>query len=163
MKNSALKPSGVAALLLCSSLAFTPALASSVEINIFQGKAIQTIDTTGKKTEKIVPADVVVPGDIVVYRYIVNNQGTQNAEGVVVNTAVDSNMRYVRGSATKHGVLFSADGGTVYEKEENLKVMDVDGTMRDANSDDVTNIRWVLNSAVMPDRPISVGFRAVLK
>jgi len=163
MRMLSLQSLSMAALLLVSPMAAGAALASSVEIDIFQGKAVQTVGANGVKAEKIVPTELVVPGDTVVYSYVVRNGGTQTADGVVVNTAVDSNMRYVAGSATPSGVEFSADGGNRFAKEADLRVLDIDGTWRRAVPEDVTNIRWNLEQSVAPGRRFSVGFRAVLK
>lgn len=163
MRMLSLQSFSAAALLFASPIATGTALASSVEIDILQGKAVQSVGANGVKTEKIIPTELVVPGDTVVYRYIVRNGGTRTADGVVVNTAVDSNMRYVAGSATKSGVEFSADGGSRFAKEADLKVLDIDGTWRQALPEDITNIRWNLEQSVAPGRRFSVGFRAVLK
>jgi len=152
----------IAAFCLFGALASTPA-AASVKIDIFQGKAVQTNDANGEKKEQIVAAETVVPGETVVYRYIVNNNGTENAEGVVVNTAIDPNMHYINGSATAYGVEFSVDGGSEFGAQSELSVMDIDGTWREATPEDITNIRWTLKHAVQPGRPFAVGFRAVLK
>lgn len=151
------------ALLLAGGLFIASPAYAFVEIDIFQGKAVTINNSDGTVKENVIPAESVVPGDTVVYRYIVNNNGDQTAEGVVVNTAIDANMRYVDGSATAYGVEFSADGGTQYGAQQDLQVLDVDGTYRPAQPDDITNIRWRLQHAVEPGRPFAVGFKAILK
>jgi len=163
MKTTALGILGPATLFLSSCFFLSPALASTIQVNVFQGKAIQVVKPNGTKAEKVIPAEGVVPGDTVVYRYIVNNRGTAVADGVVVDTAIDPNMRYVDGSATAYGAEFSVDGGAVFGRQDDLTVLDVDGTFRNAMPQDITNIRWRLKHAVAPGRPFSVGFRAVLK
>lgn len=164
MRMPSPRPLTAAPLFLSSCLLLAPlsALASSVEVNVFQGKAVQIMRPDGRRMERVVPADTIVPGDTIVYRYIVTNRGTEAADSVVVDTAIDPGMRYIDGSATACGLEFSTDGGTVFAGLDALRVLDIDGTYRGAVPDDVTNIRWRLRHPVAPGRPFAVGFRAVL-
>jgi len=92
------------ALLLVTCLSPSGVIASPVDIQLFQGKAIRSVDANGIQIERVVPIESVVPGDTVVYRYLVRNGGALAAEGVLINTAVDPNMIYVQNSATQDGV-----------------------------------------------------------
>lgn len=111
------------------------------------------------------PADKVLPGETVVYTYILRNTGDAPANNVAPSTRIPPEMIYVAGSAEGAGATttLSADGGESFAPEGEVLVQDPDGSLRPARPDEFTNIRWVLDGALAPGAQQSVGFKAKLR
>ncbi len=119
----------------------------------------------GHETLRLAPADRVVPGDEVVYTLEIRNVGAAAIRAPTVTNPVPAHMAYLADSATGPGaeVSFSVDGGHDFERPENLRVVDAEGHLRQANCKDYTHIRWKLRNTIKSNSVAFARFRAVVK
>lgn len=117
----------------------------------------------GERLTRLVPADTVVPGDVVIYTTTVENISDKAADNVVVTSPVPEHLSYVAGSAFAPGMLieFSVDGGVSYAASEDLTV-DEDGQSRAATAEDYTHIRFVMQDDLAAGAQGIARFRAQL-
>lgn len=99
----------------------------------------------GERQTRLIPADTVVPGDVVIYTTTVENISDEGADNVVVTSPVPEHLSYIGGSAFAPGMAieFSVDGGASYAAADALMV-DEDGQTRAATAEDFTHIRFVM-------------------
>lgn len=123
----------------------------------------QVVD--GRARKSLVPADRVVPGDEVYYTLEIRNTGPMALPPPTVDYPIPAHMRYVPSSAVGAGadVSFSIDGGRSFDRPENLKVADPNGTERPASPADYTHIRWQLKHILKANSVALARFRAVVK
>lgn len=132
-------------------------------------KAVAEVETrtvrNGSDAVKLAPANRVVPGDQVIYTLEIRNSGAAALRDPIVTYAVPSHMMYVADSATGPGaeVRYSADGGHVFDRPENLRVSDADGHSRAAKPDEYTHIRWKLKNTLKSKSVAFARFRAIVK
>jgi uncharacterized repeat protein (TIGR01451 family) len=122
-----------------------------------------SVGDDGERQTRLVAADTVVPGDVVIYTTTVENISDESAENVVVNNPVPEHLSYVAGSAFAPGMVieFSVDGGATYAPAEELTV-DEDGQTRAATADDFTHIRFVMQGELAAGAQGIARFRARL-
>ena len=130
-------------------------------------KAVAEVETRavpGGRDVKLAPANRVVPGDEVIYTLEIRNPGRTAVLDPVVTYAVPSHMMYVADSATGPGaeVRYSVDDGHVFDRPENLRVNDADGS-RPAKADEYTHIRWKLKNSLKSKSVAFARFRAIVK
>lgn len=150
------------------ALVFSTAVLAEIKLdNTAQVEKIQK-DANGKEVVKLSPADLVVPGDVVVYTVTATNTGNAAADKVVINNAISAHVLYIADSASSIAIgknttiTFSADGGKTYAAPQQLTVVK-DGVTRAATPEDYTHVRWQLNFALEPQKSTSVFFKARLK
>jgi uncharacterized repeat protein (TIGR01451 family) len=104
-----------------------------------------SVGDDGQQQTRLVPAETVVPGDVVIYTTTIENISDEGAENVVVVNPVPEHLSYVAGSAFGPGMVieFSVDGGISYARAEELTVDD-EGQTRAARAEDFTHIRFVM-------------------
>jgi uncharacterized repeat protein (TIGR01451 family) len=126
---------------------------------------VETVTEKGEKVMKRQPATVIVPGTIVIYSNKITNNGTETAEGIVINNPVPEQMEYLAGSAvgTNTEITYSADGGNSFNNPEKLTVKNPGGTMRPAEPREYTHIMWVLGTPLPPGGEDMVEFRTRVK
>ncbi len=137
----------------------------ALELKTIVQKVVTTTDASGEVKTELVPVDVAVPGDEVVYTVTFVNVGEHSADHILITNPIPREMRYVGGSAFGPGtkIVYSADGGVSYGEPEALRVVATDGSAHIASADEYTHIRWQLTS------PLDVGakgfarFRAVVR
>jgi uncharacterized repeat protein (TIGR01451 family) len=119
----------------------------------------------GRQTTKLVPADKVVPGDLVLYTLEVRNTGATAVPAPVVTNPVPAHMKYLSNSAVGPGtvVTYSVDGGRTFGSPEELKILGSDGMLRNAVAADYTDIRWKLRNSLKSNSVAFVRFRALVK
>jgi uncharacterized repeat protein (TIGR01451 family) len=119
----------------------------------------------GHESVRLLPADRVVPGDLVIYTVAVRNDGAVPADGLAFTSRIPEHMVYVANSAVGPGaeVTYSTDGGRTFDRPENLFVDGPLGTTRAAMPADYTHIRWVLRNSLKVHSVALARFRAVLK
>ncbi len=122
-------------------------------------------DERGEKSARLVPVEKIVPGDEVIYTVSATNICDQAADNVVIDNPVPEHMNYVASSAIGPGtdVTFSIDGGFNFGKADTLKLANADGTQRQAQPHEYTNIRWVMRNPLKPGAVAFARFRAVLE
>jgi uncharacterized repeat protein (TIGR01451 family) len=135
----------------------SPAMAGPVKIvaDVLGETRVRAND--GTTDIKLVPAGRVVPGDNVVYRLTVRNDGAAAARGIVVANPVPAGMEYVGPAAGSAAPELSVDGKTF----GTLAALSAGG--RPATASDVRVVRWRLAQPVAAGGTSSVAFRARLK
>jgi uncharacterized repeat protein (TIGR01451 family) len=124
---------------------------------------IEVVGADGKPEHKTVPAAMVVPGTEVFYVISYRNTGDKPADNVAITNPVPSELEFVSVLGPAPASQVSVDGGKQYGALASLSVADAEGKLRPAQPEDVTNVRWMLNTALPPGAAGSVSFKARLK
>lgn len=140
-----------------------PAAASGLTANQTIQKVVVTTDEAGNEVVDYVEADLVAPGDMVVYSLAFANGGDDAAEDVVLTMPVPAEMSFVEGSAATDLAMvgFSVDGGATFVPRGELAVT-LDGEAREALSDEITHVRWHFKEAIPAGEDGIVSYRAIL-
>ena len=119
-------------------------------------------DAQGKKTTKLVPLTVAVPGTEVIYTTTAINNCKLPADKIAISNFVPEHMTYVSGSSFSPGaqVQFSLDGKT-FGSPEQLSVKD-NGAARKARAEEYRHFRWTFQSSLQPGASAFARFRAML-
>ena len=119
----------------------------------------------GTQTIILEKADMVTPGDKVVYSLNYHNAEAKPAEHVILVMPVPTQVKYLEGTAENENVRtdYSVDGGQSYSRRANLTVHREDGTSRAAIAEDITHIRWNMEQAIAPGASGRLAFTARLK
>jgi uncharacterized repeat protein (TIGR01451 family) len=128
-------------------------------------KEVVKVDKSGHKKVVLEEAKKIIPGDIVVYRNIIQNNSKKDAKDMVLNNSIPKFTEYVPDSANcEKGckILFSVDGGKSFATPDKLKVKDTNGE-RLALPREYTNVRWILTSTLTPNSKTYVSFKTKLK
>ena len=110
------------------------------------------------------PAEIVAPGEEVIYSIRFKNEGADAASDIVLVMPVPEEVSYMEGSADGRPstITFSADGGKTYLTRGRLTVRE-NGRERPATGAEITNIKWVLTEPVAPQTSGEVYYRGVVK
>jgi uncharacterized repeat protein (TIGR01451 family) len=138
---------------------------SPIKLKCISEKVVIEKAADGTETEKLVPTDQVLPGDIVQYRLICTNSGTEPAGNVKIGNPVPDNTRYIEGSASTDGMklLFSADGGKTFVPYADLTVEDGTVGKRPAKAEEITHVQWILIKPLLPEGVKEVTYRVRLE
>lgn len=123
------------------------------------------IVTDEKNNEVAVPADKVVPDDVVEYRLRYRNTGKVSASGVELIGPVPEGTVYIDKSVSgSKGVtaLFSIDGGKEYHLPPVTYVfLNEDGKeeKREATSDMITHIKWRMSEELEAASIVTTSYR----
>lgn len=111
------------------------------------------------------PAELVVPGERVVYTLNYTNDDTAPATDLVLTMPVPTEIKYMDGSASTAGakVVYSADGGQSFANRSGLRVVGIDGNSRTATSEDITHIRWTVAGPLEVGETGTLFYKGVLK
>ncbi|HEY2466135.1 MAG TPA: hypothetical protein VGI32_18890 [Steroidobacteraceae bacterium] len=125
----------------------------------------QASHVEGRETTKLMPADRVVSGDMVIYTLEVRNTAPVSVRRPVVTYPIPAHMTYLPDSAIGPGaaVTYSIDAGRSFDVAENLKVQEPTGGLRAATAADYTHIRWQLKNTLKGNSVAFVRFRARMK
>ena len=134
----------------------------AIQLRAVAEKVVVEKAEDGSETTKLVAPDVVVPGDRIAYTISARNVSVGNVDGVVITDPIPAQMRFIEGSETRDvgTVLFSVDGGQIFGRADQLKVIGEDGEPRRAEGADFTHIRWVFDDPLSPAAERSVRFVA---
>ena len=149
--------SGVIALLSGSAMALTATQSVQKEVTI--------VNSDGSSTVTYQPADLVAPGERIIYSLYIENDDAQPASNLVLTMPVPSEVKYIEGSAAKIGaaVTYSADQGESFSTRETLMVLADSGVSRTASSEDITHIRWNITGSIEAGASDSLSFTGELK
>ena len=136
----------------------------SLDVRTFVQKEEVVVDDEGNETRRLVPAELVVPGESVFYTITFKNVGTEPADNVVITNPIAENLSYVEGSAFGPGteIQFSVDGGKTFADASDLKVIE-NGEARSATAEDFTHVRWVMQNDLKPGAQGTARFAAILE
>jgi uncharacterized repeat protein (TIGR01451 family) len=165
---------GLVALVLCVAFARPGAAQDDVSTSDadaepldiqMRAEKIQTMHANGHDTLRLVAADRVVAGDMIIYTVEVRNRGHAPLEHPSFTRAIPEHMRYIAASAVAPGadVSYSVDGGRNFDVAENLRVHGANGMERAAAAGEYTHIRWILKNKLQPGSLALARFRAILQ
>lgn len=145
--------------LLVSASASALTATQSVEKEV----VVQMPDGTENVTRA--PAELVIPGERVVYTLSFTNDDAAPASDLVLTMPVPEEIKYMDGSATKDGAktVYSADGGKTFAERTTLRSAGADGVVRTATAEDITHIRWTVAGPVAVGESGSLSFKGILK
>lgn len=120
-------------------------------------------NATGEVKTELRDADLVQPGEVVVYTSTFTNISDEPAENIQINNAVPENMVYIAFSARGEGaaVKYSVDGNN-FGSPDSLSVVGKDGAERTARPDEYKEIQWVFDGELAPGESGQVSFKARL-
>jgi len=123
-----------------------------------------TVNEAGESQKRLVPAEVVVPGETVFYTITFMNVSTEPADNVVITNPIAEDLMYVDGSAFGPGtdIHFSVDGGATFAAANELTVVE-NGEVRDAIAADFTHVRWVMQNDLDAGAQGTARFAAILE
>ncbi len=150
--------------LLCAS-SLLHAVEGKVTLTSTSLKESIVIDKNGHKVKKLIDTKKVLPGDTVVYENSVDNGKNEPVKNMVLNNPIPKEMAYLANSAKCKKpckVLYSVDGGKVFDSPENLKIKTEQG-VHIARADEYTNVRWILNKPLAPHQKTIVSYKAKLR
>lgn len=106
-------------------------------------KVERTITENGETRKVLVAPEGVVPGDLLLFTTSYENTGSETVENFVVTNPLPSAIRLANPDAAFD---VSVDGGTTFGDLAVLQVNEPEGEPRAAEAQDVTHIRWTLES-----------------
>ena len=118
----------------------------------------------GHVVPSLLPADHVVPGDLVIYTVQVRNTSAEPVMQPQFVAPIPGHTSYVADSAVGPGadISYSVDGGQSFDRAENLRVHGAGGALRAAIASDYTHIRWTLRHRLKPGSVVYARFHARL-
>ncbi len=118
----------------------------------------------GHAAVRLLAADHVVPGDLLIYTLKVRNPGRDPVATPQFVAPIPVHTNYVADTAVGPGaeVQYSVDFGETFDKPQNLRVRGEGGAMRAATAVDYTHIRWTLKHGLKPNSVAYARFRARL-
>ena len=119
-----------------------------------------TIAADGSRLEELVPPDVVVPGDRLVFSTSYRNAGSDPVADFVVSNPLHEAVQ-LAGDADPT-LTVSVDGGQTWGRIAELRVAGDDGADRAARPEDVTHVRWTL-AKVGPGESGRLEYPAIIR
>ncbi len=128
-------------------------------------KEVVEVAEDGTETVSYTSAELVVPGERIVYTVNFENNRDEAETNLVLTMPVPQEVNYLEGSASDAaGVLtFSMDGGNSFTDRSSLTVVSADGEATIAEPEDITHIRWVVAGPVNPGETGAISFKGILK
>lgn len=122
------------------------------------------VNEAGDSETRLVPAEVVIPGESVFYTITFTNVSDEPADNVVITNPIAADLMYVDGSAFGPGmdIEFSVDGGTTFGPASELTITE-DGETRSAEAADFTHVRWVMQNDLKAGAQGTARFAAILE
>lgn len=105
---------------------------------------VQTNESEQGKTENLVPATSVVPGDTLAFTTSFKNSGAEAVTDFVIVNPVPESVTLSPKSAAENEV--SVDGGNSWGSLSALTIAADDDFSRPATAEDVTHIRWTFST-----------------
>jgi uncharacterized repeat protein (TIGR01451 family) len=141
------------------------AAGGNLELTTVVEKVVEVKQGDAASKTELVPVDVALPGDEVVYTVSFKNVSPQAADNIKITNPIPRAMRYLANSAFGPGsdVLYSVDGGLTYGSPKELTVKADDGSRRAADASDYTHIRWLLKAPLDAGAKGFARFRAVVR
>lgn len=153
----------IALIAAASILTSVSASALTAKQSVEKEIVVQMPDGTESITRA--PAELVVPGERVVYTLSYTNDAAEPATDLVLTMPVPSEIKYLDESATTVDakVVYSADGGQSFASRAGLRTTDADGNSRTATSEDITHIRWTVPGPLAVGETGMLSYKGILK
>lgn len=146
-----------------SLLASASASALTAKQIVEKEVVVQMPDGTENVTRA--PAEMVVPGERIVYTLNFTNDDAAPASDLVLTMPVPTEIKFMDGSADKVGAktVYSADGGQSFAQRSALRKVGADGNVRSAADEDITHIRWTVAGPIAVGETGNLSFKGILK
>lgn len=140
-----------------------PTYALSASQTVEREVVVQMPD--GTETVSREAADMVTPGERIVYTLSFTNDDAQPATDLVLTMPVPDEIRFMEGTASNDNMtpVYSADGGKSFTTRAQLKIRDSDGMLQTASSGDITHIRWTVPGPLAVGDTGSLSFKGILR
>ena len=103
----------------------------------------------------------VPPGAHLVFELSYRNRGAAPATDFVVTNRMPNGVAFE--GTIDPGAVVSVDGGTSWSPLATAKVRTADGTLRPAQPDDVTHVRWTMKTPIPVGGSGTLTFRGTVK
>ena len=131
----------------CFFLPLTALAKPQITIDMVSEKEIVEV-FNGIETRKVVPAQEIEPGQVLIFTLNYSNKGDEKAINVVIKNPIHKDTIYIPGSATGDSPMFSIDGGKVFKSPTLLtyETTDLNGKTikKIASPEQYTDIRWTI-------------------
>ena len=146
------------------TLLATTATAQHLDVQTTVHKQEVVVNDAGEEEQRLVEADLVLPGETVFYTITFTNVSDEVADRVVITNPISENLVDLDGSAVGAGmdIVFSVDGGATFAAAGDLTVTE-DGETRAAEAKDFTHVRWVMRNDLAAGAQGTARFAAVLE
>jgi len=153
----------IALIAATSLLASASASALTAKQTVEKEVVVQMPDGTESVTRG--PAELVVPGERVVYTLNFTNDDAAPASDLILTMPVPTEIKYMDGTAIQDGAktVYSADGGQSFSERAQLRKTGDDGNVRTATAEDITHIRWTVAGPVAVGESGNLSFKGILK
>lgn len=153
----------IAIITAASILTSVSASALTAKQSVEKEVVVQMPDGTESVTRE--PAELVVPGERVVYTLNYTNDDAAPATDLVLTMPVPGEIKYMEDSASKSGatVVYSADGGQTFASRAGLRTVGQDGNSRAAVAEDITHIRWTVAGPLAVGETDTLSYKGILK
>ena len=150
----------------------TALLAMSMAAPAFALTATQVVEKevvvkqeNGDEKIERVAAELVVPGERIIYTLNFVNDDAEPATDLVLTMPVPAEVDYMDGSASKKDMraIYSVDGGQTFLPRGERKIKETDGSYRSASAEEITHIRWVVPGPVPAGAQGQLSYKAILK
>ena len=150
--------------MILALLASSATAEGNLDVQTIVQKQETFVNAAGEAEQRLVTANVVVPGETVFYTITFTNISDESADNVVLTNPIAAGLVYVEGSAFGPGsdIQFSVDDGENFAAADELTVTE-DGELRAAEGKDFTHIRWVMRNDLAAGAQGTARFTAVLK
>lgn len=118
-------------------------------------------DAQGRTVTTLQEPKVVVPGDKLVFMLKYKNQGAAPATNFVLTNPLPEAVAFQ--GTSDAGAEVSVDGGKSWGQLATLTVKAADGSLRPAQTADVTHVRWAVKSPIPAGAQGKLSFRGVVK
>ena len=145
-------------------LAFSAAAEAHLDVTTTVEKQETFTTDDGELAQRMVAAEVVVPGETVFYTITFRNISDESADNVVITNPIAEDLMYVDGSGFGPGsdIQFSVDGGNTFAPAAALTVVE-DGETRPAEARDYTHVRWIMQNDLAAGAQGTARFAAILE
>lgn len=146
------------------ALAQTPAQQVSINTTALQEVVVK--DPSGHEQKTLKPVEKTAPGEEIVFKNEVINNGNKPAANIVVTNPVPEHMYFVDAYSKDAGtdLSYSADGGKTFGKAGVIQTVDATThAPRAARPEEYTHVRWTLTHALAAGAKAEVGFKADVK
>lgn len=127
----------------------------------------ETVIANPDGTETIVreAAEMVVPGEKIIYTLNYTNDQAKPASNLVMTMPVPDTVALVDGSVNENAatVTYSADGGKTFADRNSVMVAAQNGVLQQARASEITHVRWLVAGPVTPGAGGELSFKGVLK
>ncbi len=150
--------------LILTLMAFTAIAQGHLDVQTTVQKEETFVNEAGESEKRLVAADIVVPGERVIYTITFTNISDESADNVVITNPIAEGLVYVNGSVFGPGtdITFSVDDGASFAAAGDLTVTE-NGESRPAEAKDFTHIRWVMRSDLAAGAQGTARFAAILE